>query len=275
MKPFLIIVRAGRRSLHNCWIERGASRDFDLHICPFEETPWTGDAAEGVTLASVDADVKWRALHRLLREWQGWRAYAHVVIADDDVLMTQAEWDRFFAVIRARSPALAQPALTRDSFWSHPATLRNPNFLWRETTFVEGMAPCFRVDVLDRLIDTFALSRSGWGYGLEFIWAQRIGYKDILIVDACPMRHTRPVGASYPPGLMEELREEMRHLMQEQNAPWLIVSTAGRTLDGRLLPRLHADFLRLYFDGYWDLAGKDSQVLAILAQAQTGVRLTL
>ena len=129
--------------------------------------------------------------------------------------------------------------------------------------------------MLDQLLPTFALSVSGWGYGLEFVWAKRVDYKDIIVVDAAPMRHTRPVGANYAPGQMESLRKEMHELMQSQNAPWLLASLAGQTRDKGLLPRATAKFLRLYMDGYWDLAKTDDRVFMMLMHEQTGVRLGL
>jgi hypothetical protein len=38
---------------------------------------------------------------------------------------------------------LAQPALTKNSYFSHPLLLQVSNFIYRETNFVEVMAPCF------------------------------------------------------------------------------------------------------------------------------------
>ena len=273
MARALVIARAGVRSIHNAWIDRGTQRDFDLYVSPHEPVPFQSEPGEGVEIGPVMGEIKWRALHRLLHEWQGWRAYEFVAFADDDVLMDQKSWSSFFDLVRQRNAALAQPALTHDSFWSHIITLRNANFVWRETTFIEAMVPCFRADVLERLLPTFGLSKSGWGYGLEFVWAKRLDYKDIIVVDATPMRHTRPVGANYPPGLMESLRKEMHELMQAENAPWLLATLAGQTRD-QLLPREAARFLRLYIEGYWDLAKDNDRFLGSLLQAQTGARLT-
>jgi hypothetical protein len=272
MARALIIARVGVRSIHNAWIERGAARDFDLYVSPHEPVPFQSEPQAGIEVGPVYPEIKWRALHRLLNEWQGWRTYDFVTFVDDDVLMDQKTWNTFFNVVRRRNAALAQPALTHDSFWSHILTLRNANFLWRETTFVEAMAPCFRVDVLERLLPTFALSVSGWGYGLEFVWAKRLDYKDIIVVDATTMRHTRPVGGNYPPGLMDSLCREMRALMQAENVPWLLVTLAGQTRDKGLLPRTSATFLRLYLEGYWDMAKGDDKFFSGLLQAQTGAR---
>src|SRR6476661_4676415 len=139
MARSLIIARAGVRSIHNAWIDRGAARTFDLYVCPHEPVPFQSEPAEGVEVGPVYAEIKWRALHRLLTEWQGWRGYDFVTFVDDDVLMEQRSWNAFFDIVRRRNPALAQPSLTHDSYWSHVLTLRNTHFVWRETTFIEAM----------------------------------------------------------------------------------------------------------------------------------------
>jgi len=92
------------------------------------------------------------------------------------------------------------------------------------------------------------------------------------VVDATTMRHTRPVGGNYPPGLMDSLCREMRALMQAENVPWLLVTLAGQTRDKGLLPRTSATFLRLYLEGYWDMAKGDDKFFSGLLQAQTGAR---
>lgn len=275
MARCLIIARVGVRSIHNAWIERGAPREFDLYVSPHEPVPFRSEPDEGVEVGPVYPEIKWRALHRLLSEWQGWRNYDFVAFADDDVLMEQRSWNAFFDLVRRRNAALAQPALTHDSYWSHVLTLRNANFVWRETTFIEAMAPCFRIDILERLLETFPLSVSGWGYGLEFVWAKRVDYKDIIVADATPMRHTRPVGANYPAGLMESLIREMRVLMQAEGAPWKLATLAGQTRDKGLLAHTSAKFLRLYMDGYWDLAKDDDRLFMRLMHEQTGARLSI
>src|SRR3954471_19442885 len=138
MSRALIIARVGVRSIHNAWIDRGRARDFDLYVSPHEYVPFHSEPDHGVEVGPVYAEVKWRALHRLLNEWRGWRDYDYVAFADDDILMDQKSWSAFFDIVRRRNPTLAQPALTHDSFWSHILTLRNANFVWRETTFIEA-----------------------------------------------------------------------------------------------------------------------------------------
>ena len=61
--------------------------------------------------------------------------------------------------------------------------------------FVEVMAPIFSREALEVCKPTFVESRSGWG--LDWVWPAlcRDAVLDrIAVIDATPVRHTRPVG---------------------------------------------------------------------------------
>jgi hypothetical protein len=57
------------------------------------------------------------------------------------------------------------------------------------------MAPIFRRAALERCAPTFSESPSGWG--LDWLWpvlCRAAGLGRIAVIDATPVRHTRPVG---------------------------------------------------------------------------------
>ena len=67
MAKDLIIVRAGKRSLHYSWLDPNAAREWDLLVCPYEEIP---PQPAGVFLTEViGAPAKFLALRTLLKEW--------------------------------------------------------------------------------------------------------------------------------------------------------------------------------------------------------------
>ena len=74
---------------------------------------------------------------------------------------------------------------------------QNPDCLLRFTTFVELMAPLFSRDALRKCAATFAGNKSAWG--VDFAWTSILGRPSngIAIIDAAPVRHTRPIGATY------------------------------------------------------------------------------
>jgi hypothetical protein len=186
----LAVVRAGDRSLHPFWL--GGPRSFDLMVSHFGDGPIAREA-DCIQVERVKGP-KWQPLHDLLdRQWDTISAYDYVWLPDDDLMADAPTLARFFAICGRENFELAQPALTADSYFSHFITLRRRGLSFRYTRFVEAMAPCFRIDVLDALRATFAQSRSGWG--LDFVWHGLRGAppRAFAIVDETPVRHTRPV----------------------------------------------------------------------------------
>ena len=156
MAKDLIIVRAGRNSLHPTWLDTTTRRSWDLMVCPYEELP---PQPEGVLVTDV-------VVGQLFTGWQ--------------VFASQQVWSRFFERCAWLGAKLAQPALLEASYFSHSVTVRNTEFTARRVSFVESNAPCFRNDVFAEMIATFDLTANGWGWGLEFLWSKKLGYKDLF-----------------------------------------------------------------------------------------------
>ncbi|HSC65029.1 MAG TPA: DUF707 domain-containing protein [Caldimonas sp.] len=75
--------------------------------------------------------------------------------------------------------------------------LQAPPAQLRFTGFVEVMAPLFSREALRSCAPTLDESRSGWGLGWVLpTLCERAGLGRIAIIDATPVRHTRPVGGS-------------------------------------------------------------------------------
>ncbi|MGH8798636.1 MAG: DUF707 domain-containing protein [Casimicrobiaceae bacterium] len=191
-KRFLVIVRAGDRSLHPTWTESEQSRTWDLAVSYY------GTDAAAYRMPGEaridDPGPKWPGLHALLARESFWREYDHVWLPDDDLAVSESGINRLFDIVSSRGLALAQPALSWMSFYSHDLTLRSPSFRLRYTNFVEVMAPCFRRDFLARCWPTFAENHSGWG--LDYLWPRLLpdGHRACAILDEVAITHTRPIG---------------------------------------------------------------------------------
>lgn len=191
-KRFLVIVRAGDRSLHPQWTSSLVTRDWDLVVSYFGDDPHRyRDAGE---LRIDDKGPKWPGIHVLLSRDGFWRDYDYIWLPDDDLAVTQAAISTLFAVTASRDLALTQPALSWSSFYSHPVTIRRPSFRLRLTDFVENMAPCFRRDSLEICLPTMGHNLSGWGLGS--VWPRLLGdgSSRVAIIDDVTVTHTRPVG---------------------------------------------------------------------------------
>lgn len=188
----LVILRAGDQSLHRGWI--AGRRDFDLCISYYGSTP--DRHRDDADHYEMRRGPKWPCLADLLKAHPEWLTrYDAFWFPDDDLAATTDCINRMFALFHGFELALAQPALTADSYVSWPHLIQQPGCYLRFVNFVEVMAPVFSAPSLRACLPTFSESRSGWG--LDWVWPRLCGAgRDdaIAIIDAAPVKHTRPLG---------------------------------------------------------------------------------
>jgi GT2 family glycosyltransferase len=140
---------------------------------------------------------KWANLNAAL-ERDPAAGYDWLLLVDDDVVLPYGFLDAFLAACERLGFALAQPAHAHASHAAWRVTRRRPGVLARRTRFVEiGPVTAVHRDAFEALLP-FPDLQMGWG--LDGHWAavaQEHGWP-VGIVDATPVRHTRPVAASYP-----------------------------------------------------------------------------
>jgi hypothetical protein len=189
----LVVLRAGDRSLHREWIAAPA-RDFDLFVSYYGSEP--GRHRDAADLYEARPGPKWPCIAALLDANPDLlERYDSFWFPDDDLAATPRVIDRMFAFFTAFELALAQPALTRDSYYTWSTLLQDPRCHLRYTGFVEVMAPIFSRAALRRCAPTFSESRSGWG--LDWVWptlCREASLGRLAVIDATPVKHTRPVG---------------------------------------------------------------------------------
>ena len=242
MQRNLMIARCGAHSLHQEWLKGGVP-EWDLVLCPFQPVDMQGHTGQMVP------GHKWDGLYRFLTEWDGWKQYDYICFPDDDLRATAETWNRFFATCKQYNAKLAAPALTPGSFCSHLSTLQNTNFVARASTFAEIMAPCMQRDFLHQALPTFRFSRAGTGFGLDLLWPMMLGWRDIWIMDASPVEHTRPVGQQRSSALGEISQYDFRFIagLGVVGATW---SYGGYTPQGTYLDYRDSRFAELYRQGY-------------------------
>jgi hypothetical protein len=189
----LVILRAGDASLHPGWLDAPA-RDFDLFVSYYGSTP--GRHRDTADFYESRKGPKWPGIEAVLRaHGELLSCYDAFWFPDDDLEASGARIDRMFAFFHAYQLSLAQPALTRDSYHTWDTLLQEPGCHIRYSGFVEVMAPIFSREALGVCWPTFGESRSGWG--LDWLWptlCRQAGLAGIAVIDATPVRHTRPVG---------------------------------------------------------------------------------
>ncbi len=148
-------------------------------------------------VAPAEGAGKWANLNAALTAHPP-RGFQWLLIIDDDVELPHDFLDVFLSLAERHGFRLAQPA---HAFASHAAwevTRRRPGLTARRTRFVEiGPVTAIRADAFDALLP-FPDLQMGWG--LDAHWAalaEQRGWK-LGVIDAVPIRHTRPVAAAYP-----------------------------------------------------------------------------
>ncbi len=186
----LVIVRAGRSSLHKNWFAR-AEPNWDLVVSAYE--PLDASAGEGARALVLHPGGKWNGLYRTLMEFD-WRAYERIWLPDDDLDMDAASINRMFDMAERYNLAVAQPSLSRSSYYTHFLFSTCPRFKLRYTNYIEIMAPCLTRDLLAAVLDDFADTMSG--FGLDYLWCRlpQAGAYRAAIIDEVAMHHTRPLG---------------------------------------------------------------------------------
>ena len=178
----LVVLRCGKHSLHRNWMT-SQERNGDIVLCPYE--PIEGDNVE----ATLIVGQKWDGLGRFFQSYQARRDYDYICLPDDDLDMDTALLNNFFSLCEISKAQLAAPALTADSFFSHLPTMQNQEFVRRSMSFVEIMMPCFSREFFAEALPTLSLTRSGLGFGLDYVWPHMLSYKDIWIFDEAPCTH--------------------------------------------------------------------------------------
>src|SRR5277367_5314064 len=187
----LVVVRAGRTSLHPRWL-RGAAPNFDLLIAAYEETP-----AVPPSLRIRETFLPGRKIggyHRLFTESpELLREYDQIALFDDDIDCDSTTINRLFAEGSRYSLELYQPSLTWDSYISHGMVLRNPLTRLRFVNFVEMMCPVFSASMLSRALPLFSVKLET---GIDLLWCRLLdeAHYKFAVIDAVSVRHTRPVG---------------------------------------------------------------------------------
>jgi hypothetical protein len=191
-KRCLVVVRAGDQSLHPQWTSDPAARAWDLVVSYFGKDP---DRFRGPGKRRIDdKGQKYAGLLALLTREDFWREYDYIWLPDDDLAAEQSTIENLFESMARLDLALAQPALSWTSYFSHPVTLRHPSFRLRMTNFIEIMAPCFHRPFLETCLPTFGENMSGWG--LDWVWPRMLlpDRQRCAIIDNVVVTHTRPIG---------------------------------------------------------------------------------
>jgi len=231
MGKCLIIVRSGKDSLHETWL-KGWTPDlgWDLVCANFGGASHRGTL--GQTIDTSAYLTKQVFVNHLLDSGGNdigvdLDQYDYLWFPDDDILMDTASVSTFFQWCARTGADLSQPSLGEGSYITHPVTCKHQNSDFRNTTFIEVMAPCFSRTAWRILVaaDRFR-TLSGWG--VELFWTHLLNplIHPFFVFDAVSVVHTRQVGGPFypwmPQGLSadQEARTELDRHCIEKSLGW-------------------------------------------------------
>jgi hypothetical protein len=108
-RRYLLLVRAGDKSLHRNWIDANSERKFDLLVSYYGAQ--VGRYRDDGEFYHALAGPAWPTYHAIMRDNPQLReSYDYVGFADDDLDADTATWNALFAFCERQGFDLAQPS---------------------------------------------------------------------------------------------------------------------------------------------------------------------
>ncbi len=172
----------------------------------------------------VPGDGKWANLRRAL-ETTPVGGHDWLLLFDDDVVLPLGFLDTFLFCCERFDFTLAQPAHRHRSHAAWAVTRRHLGTIARTTSFVEiGPVTAVRRSAFETLLP-FPELHMGWGLDAHWAGVARERGWRLGVVDATPVRHTRPVAGDYP---RDRALAEAQAFLAER--PYVERATAERAL---------------------------------------------
>lgn len=198
-KKSVLVVPAGDSWKAEKWLDRPDMASFDIIAIYHGEGNFTCPLCTAVVRIT---GPKWR-LYLDLSSGDQWddiaKRYEYIMLPDDDLELSTCAINKVFDIMRTYDLLLAQPSVCEhggSATW-RPELHQRVQYLLRYCTFVEVMAPTYRMDFFHRVVRrTFSKYWTYVGWGLDSVWPALLRYpKDrIAVIDAVCMAHTPTEG---------------------------------------------------------------------------------
>ena len=194
-------------------------RNFDIAV-RFYEAPGRNESfLGGAEFVMTGGLSKFHAASQFLDICRLEDTYEGYLFLDGDLEFDAAQLDHFLSFVHAAKLDIAQPSVSRDSYCYWKMAYHQPGYVFRDTSFVEVMAPYLSRSALLKALPTFTKSIST--YGLDLVWPSLVGNNRIGIVDAFQIRHRDRVDHTsgnfykYLKSINVDLDEEERLILAE------------------------------------------------------------
>jgi len=183
--------KAGKAFLKNI-LETFTSEDFDFLIFVYDETVFDEEIFKKCSFI-YGKGLKWEFARKHLTP-ERCKNYHYIFYWDDDIDVRTFSPTGFIGIMEKNKLQMAQPALTKDSYFSFSITLQNENCqVGRYTDFVEVMVPVFDGKSWTRFYKKFVMNGSKYGWGYDGYAKKVCHFHAMAIVDCAPVKHCRPL----------------------------------------------------------------------------------
>lgn len=210
----VIISRNGSDSLHGHWLSNADDRNWHLILLHYDQTSYKETPNSNIESYYYPGG-KWEAYYNFFtKNKEVLDNYDYFWFADDDIAIQGDQISKMFNAMREYDLDIAQPALSKQSYFSYLATIQCESFKIRFTNFVEVMAPCLKQEVVKEMLPFFKGSFTGMG--LDSVWSYKTRKEPnkMAILDEVVMTHTRPIGGP----LHEKLQQKKLTVEGELNS---------------------------------------------------------
>ena len=194
-------------------------RNFDIAVRFYDDPAANEGFLDEADYVLTGGLSKFHASALFLQACKLQNAYEGYLFLDGDLEFDASRLDDFLSLVHAVGLNLAQPSVTRDSYCYWKMAYHQPGFVFRDTSFVEVMAPYLSRMALMKALPTFTKSIST--YGLDLVWPSLVGNNAIGVVDAFQVRHRDRVDHAsgsfyrYLKSIDVDLDEEERLILAE------------------------------------------------------------
>ncbi len=188
--------------------------DFDYIIIAYDKVKITHKAYEKCKII-YEEGLYFKFLKKYLTPDVA-KQYAYLFLWDNDIEIGNFSYKNFINIMKRNNLQMAQPALTHDSYYNFPITLKNRNSkVGRYTDMVEVMVPVIKSEDWPPYWTMIREDYNQWGWGYDAYARSFCGYKNIGIIDQETITHTRPVRGEMPDsrGGYEQLKKEFNKYM--------------------------------------------------------------
>lgn len=177
--------------------------------------------------------------------------YSFIGIMDDDLLFKISEFNYMLQVANLHDLHVFQPAIARDSYYSHRKCVQQPGQFITNTDWVEMMAPFYHIDLFHAAAAYFPLVNSGQGIDKFLMPCLQIIHKmtNTAIIHVAMIKHCRPIRShlrTYSNGLtgdqeIELIRQEAIKLVHKEEYRSLFSPQFHRTIlyEGNVVLRFY------------------------------------